>query len=62
MPTVTVEAEISRDELLKAVDQLSPPELSQFVSQVLALRARREVAEPVGFGVAIAHPYQSKLT
>jgi hypothetical protein len=42
MPTVYVEAKISRDELLKAVDQLSPPELSQFVSQVLALRARRE--------------------
>ncbi len=42
MPTVHVEAEISREELLKAVEQLSPPELSQFVSQVLALRARRE--------------------
>jgi hypothetical protein len=42
MPTVHVEAEISQAELLRAVEQLSPPELGQFVSQVLALRARRE--------------------
>jgi hypothetical protein len=42
MPTVHVEAEISRDELLKAVEQLSPGDFSQFLSQVLALRARRE--------------------
>ena len=42
MPTVHVEAEISRDELFKAVEQLSPPDFSQFLSQVLALRARRE--------------------
>jgi hypothetical protein len=42
MPTVHVEAEISGAELLKAVEQLSPPELGQFVSQVLVLRARRE--------------------
>ena len=42
MPTVHVEAEISRDELFKAVEQLSPPDFSQFLSQVLSLRARRE--------------------
>jgi len=42
MPTIHVEAEISRDELLKAVEQLGAQELEQFVSQVLSLRARRE--------------------
>jgi hypothetical protein len=42
MPTIHVEAEVSREELLKAVEQLSPQELSQFVSQVLTLRARRD--------------------
>jgi hypothetical protein len=42
MPTVHVEAEISRDELLKAVEQLNPRDFSHFLSQVLALRARRE--------------------
>jgi hypothetical protein len=42
MPTIHVEAEVSREELLKAVEQLSPQELEQFVSQVLSLRARRE--------------------
>ena len=42
MPTVHVEAEISRDELFRAVEQLSPPDFSQFLSQVLSLRARRE--------------------
>src|SRR3954447_4259804 len=42
MPTVHIEAEISRDELLKAVEQLGPGDFSLFLSQVLALRARRE--------------------
>jgi hypothetical protein len=42
MPTIHVEAEVSREELLKAVEQLSPQELEQFVFQVLSLRARRE--------------------
>jgi hypothetical protein len=42
MPTIRVEAEISREELLKAVEQLSPQELEQFIAQVLSLRARRE--------------------
>lgn len=42
MPTIHVEPEVSREELLKAVEQLSPQELSQFVSQVLTLRARRD--------------------
>jgi hypothetical protein len=42
MPTIHVEAEISRDELFNAVEQLGAQELSRFISQVLALRARRE--------------------
>lgn len=37
MPIVQVEAQLSIDELLKAVDQLSFPELEQFVFQVIAL-------------------------
>ena len=41
MPTLHVEAEVSPDELLRAVDQLSIADLERFVSRVLALRARR---------------------
>ncbi len=39
MPTVQLEAQISSDELLKAVQQLPPTELDKFVDQVLSLRA-----------------------
>ena len=42
MSTVRVEAQLPTDELLKAVGQLSQPELEQFVFQVIALRARRK--------------------
>jgi len=38
MPTIQVES----DQLLKAVEQLSPHELEAFVAQVLAVRAQRE--------------------
>jgi hypothetical protein len=41
MPTLHVEAQVSPDELLQAVDQLGAADLEQFVSRVLALRARR---------------------
>lgn len=41
MPVVQVEAQLPTDELLKAVGQLSQPDLEQFVSQIIALRARR---------------------
>ncbi|HKI20354.1 MAG TPA: hypothetical protein VKA15_20870 [Isosphaeraceae bacterium] len=41
MPTIHLEAEVSRESLLKAVKQLSPLELDQFVSEVLSLRAQR---------------------
>ena len=41
MPTIHLRAEVSRDALLEAVEQLSPPELDQFVAEVLKLRSRR---------------------
>jgi hypothetical protein len=41
MPTLHVEAQISPDELLQAVDQLGMADLERFVAHVLALRARR---------------------
>lgn len=41
MPTLHVEAQVSPDELLEAVDQLGVADLERFVSRVLALRARR---------------------
>jgi hypothetical protein len=41
MPTIHLQAEVSRDALLKAVEQLSPPELDQFVAAVLKLQLRR---------------------
>ena len=42
MPTIRVEAQVSSGELLKAVEQLSPAEFQQFVSEDLELRASRE--------------------
>lgn len=41
MPVIQVEARISPEQLLTAVEQLPPDELAPFVDQVLALRARR---------------------
>ena len=46
MPTIHLEAEVSRESLLNAVDQLNSTELDQFVTDVLDLRARRA---PIGF-------------
>lgn len=42
MPIVQVEAQLSTDELLKAIGQLSQTELEQLASQIIALRARRQ--------------------
>lgn len=42
MPTVKVEVQLSSEELLKAVEQLSLPDLEQFVSKVLLLQAQRQ--------------------
>jgi len=41
MPTIQVEANVSPRELLRAAEQLSPPELDVFVAEVLALRSWR---------------------
>jgi hypothetical protein len=41
MPTIHLEAVVCRESLLKAIDQLSPMELDQLVSEALALQARR---------------------
>ena len=40
MPTVKIEAQISALDLLQAVQQLSQPELEQFIEQVIQLRAK----------------------
>ena len=41
MTTVRIEAQLSSDDLLKAVEQLETPELERFVSHLLDLKARR---------------------
>lgn len=44
MPTIQLSqlsAEVSRDDILKAIDQLDEQELDELVSGVLKLRARR---------------------
>ena len=42
MPTVQVEAELTTNELLRAVQQLGKKELDQFVFQVVNLRAKQQ--------------------
>jgi hypothetical protein len=41
MPTINIQAEVSIDVLVKAVEQLRETELRQFTAQVLALNAKR---------------------
>lgn len=41
MPTIHLEAQVSPEELLKAIDQLTSTDLERFFVQVLALRAQR---------------------
>jgi hypothetical protein len=41
MSSIKVEVQLSLEELLKAVEQLSIPELEQFVSSAIALQAKR---------------------
>ena len=43
MTTMKVELQLSSDDLLKAVEQLSQADLKQFISQVIALQAQRTV-------------------
>ncbi len=42
MMTIPIEAEVSTEQLLRAVEQLPTQEFSVFVAQLLALRAQRE--------------------
>ena len=42
MSTVQIKTELPFDELLKAVEQLSLPDLEQLMTQVIALRAQRK--------------------
>jgi hypothetical protein len=44
MSTVKVEVQLSSEELLKAVEQLSQADLERFVSQVIALQAQRKAS------------------
>ena len=41
MPTINIQADVSIDVLVKAVEQLRGSELRQFTAQVLALNAKR---------------------
>jgi hypothetical protein len=41
MPTINIQADLSADVLVKAVEQLRGAELRQFTAQVLALNAKR---------------------
>ncbi|MFW6358397.1 MAG: STAS/SEC14 domain-containing protein [Chroococcales cyanobacterium] len=41
MPTVKVEAQLSKEDLLQAVQQLSKTELEEFTQEILALKAQQ---------------------
>lgn len=41
MPTLKIEAQISALDLLQAVQQLSQPELEQFIEQILQFKAQK---------------------
>jgi hypothetical protein len=41
MPTIDIQADVSVDVLVKAVEQLQEAELRQFTAHVLALNAKR---------------------
>src|SRR5436305_1335144 len=43
MPTISLQADLSPDDLIRAVDQFTSAELDDFVRRVLTLRARRQV-------------------
>ena len=42
MTVIRVEAHLTSDELVKAVEQLDAPDLERFVAQIIALQARRK--------------------
>jgi hypothetical protein len=42
MPTVKIEAQLSKEDLLEAVQQLNLPELEQFVQDIIAIKAKQQ--------------------
>ncbi|MEW6125569.1 MAG: STAS/SEC14 domain-containing protein [Acidobacteriota bacterium] len=46
MPVIQVQAKLSADELLQAVEQLSTQELDKFAGEVLKVQARRKAPRP----------------
>jgi hypothetical protein len=44
MSTIKVEVQLSSEELLKAVEQLSLPDLEHFVSKILVVQAQRKAS------------------
>ncbi len=44
MSVIPVEVQMSSEQLLKAIEQMSEPDLEEFVTQVLLLKARRRNA------------------
>jgi hypothetical protein len=42
MPTINISAQLSKEDLLQAVQQLSLPELEQFVSDIIAVKAKQQ--------------------
>jgi hypothetical protein len=58
MASIPIEANVSTEQLLHAVEQLPPQELASFVERLLALRAERDEADdsipPAGSTEALA--------
>ncbi|BAZ87686.1 STAS/SEC14 domain-containing protein [Dolichospermum compactum] len=44
MPSINVEVQLSSEQLLKAVEQLTQPNLEQFVYQLVVLRTHKKAA------------------
>ena len=44
MSKISIEVQLSSEELLKAVEQLSLPEFEQFASQIIAIQAKRRTS------------------
>jgi hypothetical protein len=51
IPTIHLELEVSRESLLKAIEELGSMEFDQLVSEVLALQARPRVSVDPPFGI-----------
>ena len=41
MPTIHLESQVSPEDLIRAADRLSPPELERVVAQIITLLAHR---------------------